>query len=174
MSDPVYRHVYGPVPSRRLGRSLGLDVVPRKTCTYECIYCQLGRTTHKTLERAAYAPAADVLEEFRRALDSMPPPDYITVSGSGEPTLNAALEEIVAGVKRYTHIPLVVLTNGSLLGDPAVRAALAPVDVVMPTLGAADETLFRKINRPFRDISFDDAMGDTFSNCSFTNARFSN
>lgn len=109
-----YRYVFGPVPSRRLGRSLGIDLVPFKTCTFDCIYCQLGRTTCKTVERREYVPVPDVIKELTRKLDDGPSPDYVTLSGSGEPTLHSGLAEIIAMTKQLTSAPLAVLTNGSL------------------------------------------------------------
>ena len=109
------RHVYGPVPSRRLGRSLGIDLMPFKVCTYDCIYCQLGRTTTKTLERKEYVAVAGVLKELKQTLATGVKPDWISLAGSGEPTLNSGLGELIKGIKTLTTIPVAVLTNGSLL-----------------------------------------------------------
>jgi len=146
-------YIFGPVPSRRLGRSLGVDVVPFKTCTYDCIYCQLGRTTHKTVERKEWVPLADVLDELRDRLASQP--DYVTLSGSGEPTLFSRMGELIDRVKAMTDIPVAVLTNGSLLWDPEVRGQLRNADLVVPSLDAGDETMFQTVNRPHPDISFE-------------------
>jgi len=146
-------YVFGPVPSRRLGRSLGVDLVPFKTCTYDCIYCQLGRTTHQTVERRAWVPVQAVLREVRACLNARP--DYITLAGSGEPTLHVGLDVIIAGLKGLTDIPVAVLTNGSLLWLPEVRAALAQADVVLPTLAAGDEALFRYVHRPHETVTFE-------------------
>lgn len=145
--------VFGPVPSRRLGRSLGLDLVPFKTCSYDCIYCQLGRTTQKTMERREWVPLDAVLAELQSRLPTKP--DYITLSGSGEPTLYSQLGELIAGIKRMTRVPVAVLTNGSLLGDPEVRDGLLAADLVIPSLDAGDEKLFRYTNRPHEEIVFD-------------------
>jgi wyosine [tRNA(Phe)-imidazoG37] synthetase (radical SAM superfamily) len=145
-------YVFGPVPSRRLGRSLGLDLVPFKTCTYDCVYCQLGRTTHKTVERREWVPLDDVIEELRGALTSRP--DYITLSGSGEPTLYSRLDELIERIHTLTDVPVAVLTNGSLLWDPEVRAQIAAADLVVPSLDAGDESLFQAVNRPHPYISF--------------------
>ena len=123
-------YVFGPVPSRRLGRSLGIDVVPFKTCTYDCIYCQLGRTTHKTIERQEWVPLRDVLAELRGKLSTKP--DYITLSGSGEPTLYSRLRELIDQIKAMTPIPVAVLTNGSLLWQEAMRRDLQGADLVIP------------------------------------------
>jgi len=146
-------HIFGPVPSRRLGRSLGVDLVPFKTCSYDCIYCQLGRTTNKTIERRQWVPLNDVLAELRDKLTARC--DYITLSGSGEPTLYSRLDELIAGIRSMTDIPVAVLTNGSLLWDPAVRAGLMNADLVIPSLDAGCESMFRAVNRPHDDISFD-------------------
>ena len=145
--------VYGPVPSRRLGRSLGVDIVPLKTCTYDCIYCQLGRTTCKTCQRREYLPLGDVLAQVRAKLPSRP--DFVTLCGSGEPTLYARIDELIDGIKAATDIPVAVLTNGSLLWRPEVRGQLLGADVVVPSLDAADEATFQAVNRPHEEISFE-------------------
>lgn len=110
----AHRHVYGPVFSRRLGRSLGLDLVPFKTCTYDCIYCQLGRTTNLTSRRHEYVPFDEVLAETERKLAMGPSPDFISLAGSGEPTLHSRIGELIAGLKRISPVPVAVITNGSL------------------------------------------------------------
>jgi wyosine [tRNA(Phe)-imidazoG37] synthetase (radical SAM superfamily) len=155
MSADHFRFVYGPVPSRRLGRSLGIDPIPFKLCTYDCVYCQLGRTTKKTITRGPYVPVADVLEEVKRKLAAGVKPDYITLAGSGEPTLNSGIGAVIRGLKSLSDIPVAVITNGSLLWDPEVRDALQAADLVIPSLDAGDERLFRRINRPQTGISFD-------------------
>jgi len=132
-----------------------VDFVPFKTCTYDCIYCQLGRTTVKTLERKEYVSVEEVLSELECKLAEDVTPDYVTLSGSGEPTLHSRLEELIAGIKRRTRIPLAVLTNGSLLWNHAVRHGLAEADVVIPSLDAGDEAVFQYVNRPHPDLSFD-------------------
>lgn len=149
-------YVFGPVPSRRLGRSLGVDVVPFKTCTYDCIYCQLGRTTCKTIERKEWVPLGDVLDEVKSKLDKRP--DYITLSGSGEPMLFSRIGELIDGIKSMTNIPLAVLTNGSLLWQPEVRDTIKDVDLLIPSLDASDEMRFQHVNRPHGEISFDRLM----------------
>jgi wyosine [tRNA(Phe)-imidazoG37] synthetase (radical SAM superfamily) len=149
------KYLYGPVPSRRLGRSLGVDIVPFKVCTLDCIYCQLGKTTQKTVQRKEYVPAEAVLTELRGKLAEGLQADFITISGSGEPTLNSKLGEIVAGIKDLTEIPVAILTNGTLLYDKDVRLDCAKADVVLPSLDAGDEPTFRKINRPHADISIE-------------------
>jgi len=149
----VSQHVFGPVPSRRLGRSLGVDLVPFKVCTYDCIYCQLGRTTCKTTERKEWVPLNEVCASLRGALDTKP--DFITLSGSGEPTLFSRPGELIRSIKDLTDVPVAVLTNGSLLSVPEVRAGLLEADLVVPSLDAGNERLFRIVNRPHEDIAFD-------------------
>jgi wyosine [tRNA(Phe)-imidazoG37] synthetase (radical SAM superfamily) len=145
-------YIFGPVPSRRLGRSLGVDLVPYKTCSYDCVYCQLGRTTNKTTERKEWFPLQDVIGQLKDHLKSEP--DYITLSGSGEPTLFSRLEELIIKIKEITDIPVAVLTNGSLLWLPEVREALKSADVVVPSLDAGSSDIFQYVNRPHPDITF--------------------
>lgn len=151
---PAARYVYGPVPSRRLGRSLGVDLVPFKVCSYDCVYCQLGRTTTKTVERRAWVPLDEVLEEVRGKLASGAPCDFVGLAGSGEPTLHSGLGEAIRAIREMTTIPVAVLTNGSLLFRDDVEEELLGADVVMPSLDAGDERLFRWVNRPAEGIEF--------------------
>jgi wyosine [tRNA(Phe)-imidazoG37] synthetase (radical SAM superfamily) len=155
MGKVGYQYVYGPVPSRRLGRSLGVDLVPFKTCTYDCVYCQLGRTTNKTIERRKYIAIDKILAELEQKLAAKNTPDYITVSGSGEPTLNSGIGDLIGKIKDLTDIPVAVLTNGSLLWMREVQDALMAADLILPSLDAGDENLFEYVNRPHRSISFD-------------------
>jgi wyosine [tRNA(Phe)-imidazoG37] synthetase (radical SAM superfamily) len=155
MSEGCFRHVYGPVPSQRLGRSLGIDLVPFKTCTYDCVYCQLGRTTNKTCERKEYVAVAEVLAELERKLTTENAPDYISLAGSGEPTLNTGIGDLISKIKGMTETPVAVLTNGSLLWIDEVQDALMAADLVLPSLDVGDEHLFRYVNRPHGDISFE-------------------
>jgi wyosine [tRNA(Phe)-imidazoG37] synthetase (radical SAM superfamily) len=152
------KYLYGPVPSRRLGRSYGIDIVPVKTCTLDCIYCQLGKTIETTVERRDYVPVEPVLAELREALVESSEIDFITIAGSGEPTLNSRLGQIIDGIKKVTNIPVAILTNGTLLCKQDVRADCAKADVVMPSLDAGDEQTFQKINRPHRDISVENVI----------------
>jgi len=145
-------YIFGPVPSRRLGRSLGVDLVPFKTCTYDCIYCQLGRTTNKTMQRKEWVPIDIVIDQLKAKLSSKP--DYITLSGSPEPTLFSRLEELISMIKSVTDIPVAVLTNGSLLWLPDVRDSLKPADLVIPSLDAGSNQIFQYVNRPHLSISF--------------------
>lgn len=146
-------HVFGPVPSRRLGRSLGIDLVPHKTCPYDCIYCQVGRTTAKTLERREWVPLEAVLADLAPRLSSLP--DFITMSGSGEPTLYSRIGELIDAIRAMTAIPIAVLTNGSLLWQPEVRRDLKDASLVIPSLDAGDVKMFQAVNRPHPDLDFD-------------------
>ncbi len=149
------RYIYGPVPSRRLGRSLGIDLVPFKACTYDCVYCQLGRTTARTIARREDAPVPAILEELEERLSSGPTPEYISLAGSGEPTLHGGIGRLIAGIKRITRIPVAVITNGSLLWEREVADALMSADLVVPSLDAGDAGMFERINRPHPAIGFD-------------------
>jgi len=144
-------YVYGPVPSRRLGQSLGVDPIPFKTCNYNCVYCQLGRTKPVTNERRDFFPPEDILAQVRDALERHQPGeiDYVTFVGQGEPTLCASLGWLIRQVKMMTDIPVAVITNGALLCQADVREELVAANVVMPTLDAADQDTFRRINRPW-------------------------
>jgi wyosine [tRNA(Phe)-imidazoG37] synthetase (radical SAM superfamily) len=156
--DNKHRLIYGPVPSRRLGFSLGVDLVPLKTCSYNCIYCQLGKTEKTTLRRKSYVPTNAILEQLSAKLKEGPPVDHITLGGSGEPTLNDNIGSLIHHIKSLTDIPVAVLTNSSLLGDPLVRQSLLEADVVLPSLDAHDDKGFQAINRPHPDIRFDDMV----------------
>lgn len=146
-------YLYGPVPSRRLGRSLGVDIVPFKVCSLDCVYCQLGTTLEKTIERKDYVPIESVLAELQQALAEHVKVDYISIAGSGEPTLHCRLGDLIDGIKQVTGIPIAIITNGTLFYRPDVRADCAKADVVMPSLDAADEETFRRINHPCQSIS---------------------
>jgi wyosine [tRNA(Phe)-imidazoG37] synthetase (radical SAM superfamily) len=144
-----YLHLYGPVPSRRLGRSLGIDLVPHKICTYDCIYCQIGDTTEKTLVRKEYVPVREIIEEVERFLkEGAPSVDHLSLSGSGEPTLHSQIRSVIEGIKEITSIPVAVITNGSLLSEEEVRQDLLRADIVLPSLDAVSSDVFMRINRP--------------------------
>jgi len=145
----MYKHIFGPVPSRRLGVSLGIDLVPHKVCTLNCVYCECGKTTDITVERKEYVPFNEVISELDRFMSENPKPDYITFSGSGEPTLNSRIGDIVSYIKtKYPDISLALLTNGTLLSDPEVRKEILDCDLVLPSFDAATQKAFLKINRP--------------------------
>lgn len=142
------RYVFGPVPSRRLGRSLGVDVIPRKTCTLDCVYCELGPTDKRALRRKEYVPTDEVIDEIQTALSRGERIDTITFSGSGEPTLHSSLGTMIRAARRMTGIPVAVLTNGTLLHLRQVRRDLAEADIVLPSLDAASTEVFNRVNRP--------------------------
>lgn len=141
-------YVFGPVPSRRLGLSLGVDVIPKKLCNLDCIYCEVGRTDKRAMRRMQYFPAEEIIGEVREVLPTCPHLDYITFSGSGEPTLNSALGQIIHEVKSFTSIPIAVITNGTLLYMDDVRRDLREADVVLPSLDCVTTEMFHKLNRP--------------------------
>lgn len=143
------RFVYGPVPSRRLGRSLGIDPIPSKTCNWNCIYCQLGRTTPMTALRRDYFPRDAIVDQVKGALETHRSGgiDWLTFVGSGEPTLHSGLGWMIRQVKDVTDIPVAVITNGALLHRADVREEVSAADAVLPSLDAGSELLYRKINR---------------------------
>jgi len=151
----VAKYVYGPVPSRRLGRSLGVDLVPMKTCTLNCVYCQLGPTPETTIERAEYAPVDELVEQVRAAIETGEPPDYITLGGSGEPTLHSRFGLIAERIREFARVPMTLLTNGTLFHLPQVRAACKAIDVIIPSLDAGDEEAFRRVNRPHASLTLE-------------------
>jgi len=151
-----YKYLFGPVPSRRLGISLGVDLVPLKTCTLNCIYCECGRTTHLTLERKEYVPFTTVKEELTFYFADNPKPDYITFSGSGEPTLNSRIGDVLRFIEnQIPDISVALLTNGTLFPEKQVREDVKDASVVIPSLDAATEKIFKKINRPSPHLQVD-------------------
>jgi len=145
----MYKYLFGPVPSRRLGMSLGIDLVPKKVCSLNCVYCEVGKTTKLTTERKEYILYDKVTRELAHYFANNPNPDYITFSGSGEPTLNSRIGDVLQFIKqKKPDIPVAVLTNGTLLYDEKVRDELMDANVVLPSLDAATEITFQKINRP--------------------------
>ena len=139
MKNNRSKHLFGPVPSRRFGRSLGVDLIPFKTCGFDCIFCQLGHTTRKTLKRKEYVPVDQVIEELADWLKTEGQADYITLGGSGEPTLNSEFGRVIDFVRNATTIPVALLTNGSLLSNPEVRVQAAQANVVKVSLSAWDQ-----------------------------------
>ena len=150
------KRVYGPVPSRRLGQSLGIDPIPLKTCNWNCVYCQLGRTVPLTNERQEYFPKREILAEVHTALCEHQPGeiDWVTFVGSGEPTLHSEIGWLIREVKSSTELPVAVISNGSLLYQADVRRALSQADVVLPSLDAGTAALYRQLNRPHPAVSY--------------------
>ena len=157
MARSEMQHVFGPVPSRRLGMSLGIDPIPLKTCNYSCVYCQLGRSRRLADRRRPYFSVSDIAAEVASELDRLGDGavDWVTFVGAGETTLSSRLGSLIRFVKSITDVPVAVITNGSLLYMPSVRADLAAADAVLPSLDAGDEDLYRRINRPRRQLSFE-------------------
>jgi len=155
----MYKYLFGPVPSRRLGMSLGVDLVPRKVCSLDCVYCEVGKTTCLTTERKEYIPYNKVVAELEHYFKNSPYPDYITFSGSGEPTLNSRLGDIIKFIKsKKPSIPIAVLTNGTLMSDVGLQEELMQADLVLPSLDAATAEIFKKINRPARRLNIENII----------------
>ena len=153
------KYLFGPVNSRRLGLSQGIDLLPAKICDFNCIYCEIGPTTNLTCERQEYTPTSEIIAEINLLLaNSHPPIDIFTITASGEPTLHTGLGRIIAHLKQKTAKPVAVLTNGSLLYRQEVRRELQEADIVIPSLDAALEQNFRKINRPAECVSLADII----------------
>ena len=158
-SSAERKYIFGPVPSRRLGRSLGVDLVPYKTCTFDCIYCDLGRTTHKTISRQSYVSPEEIQGELEICLSALEKnPNYITISGSGEPTLNTNIGEIIRKIKEITSTPVAVLTNSSLLSFSEVRRDLLEADLILPSIDAVTPALFEYINRPHQSLKIEEIL----------------
>jgi wyosine [tRNA(Phe)-imidazoG37] synthetase (radical SAM superfamily) len=148
-------HIYGPVPSRRLGYSLGIDILPFKTCSLDCIYCQLGRTDGKTVRRKKYFEVNTILAQIKDVIASGQRIDYITFSGSGEPTLNVLIGKLIREIKKITSIPVAVLTNSTLLSRESMRKALSLADLVVPSLDSATQEIFERMNRPHPSLKIE-------------------
>ena len=152
------KYVFGPVPSRRLGRSLGISPIPKKACNYSCIYCQLGRTDKMTNTRQEFFPLEDILEEFKLYLKDEDKFDVVSIVGEGEPLLYLKLGDLIRGLKKMTSKPIAVITNSGLLSDPQVREDLMEADIVLPSMDAADEKSYRKIDRPYGRIRYEETF----------------
>jgi len=152
----MYKHLFGPVPSRRLGMSLGIDLIPKKVCSLNCVYCEVGKTTKLTTHRLEYVKYDNVIAELLQFMSNNPKIDYFTFSGSGEPTLNSRIGDVLNFIKKeYPKIKTAVLTNGSLLYDKNLRAELLDADVILPSLDAASQDVFEKIDRPNPELNIE-------------------
>jgi wyosine [tRNA(Phe)-imidazoG37] synthetase (radical SAM superfamily) len=140
-------YVFGPVPSRRLGLSLGVDLIPAKTCTFDCLYCEVGRTTSKTIEPGPFVPLREVVDEIEKKLMKSEA-DTVTLAGSGEPTLYSRIHEVIDGIKDVTETKVALLTNGSLFWKEEIRKRVLKADIILPTLSSVFENTFRVIHRP--------------------------
>ncbi|MGE4497201.1 MAG: radical SAM protein [Deferribacterales bacterium] len=147
------RYIFGPVPSRRLGRSLGVDVIPSKICSLDCVYCEVGKTTELSCARENYFKTDDIIDEFRREYARVKNSlDVVTITGSGEPTLNKNLAQIARRIKKISAHPLAILTNSTTITDPEVQAALMLFDIIVPSLDAASAKAFQAVNRPAAEL----------------------
>jgi wyosine [tRNA(Phe)-imidazoG37] synthetase (radical SAM superfamily) len=154
-----FRHVYGPVPSRRLGRSLGVNPIPFKTCNHSCVYCQLGRTFHRTNERWDFFFREDIVREIRHSVTVLAArADCVTFMGEGEPTLCRSLGYLIQRTKDSVDLPVAVITNGSLLSRSDVRRELLKADLVLPSLDAADQKTYQRINRPHARLEINEII----------------
>lgn len=148
-----YKYLFGPVPSRRLGMSLGIDLIPKKVCSLDCVYCEVGATTKLTTKRMEYVLYDKVVAEIDDYMSRFEKPDFMTFSGSGEPTLNIRFGDVLGYIRNnYPDVKIAVLTNGTLMNDPAVREEMMPADMVMPSLDAVSSSGLKKINRPAEGI----------------------
>jgi len=153
----MYKHLFGPVPSRRLGMSLGVDLVPHKVCSLNCVYCECGASTELTTERKEYVSYNEIITELNDFFKNNPKPDYITFSGAGEPTLNIHIGKVIDYIKsNFKNIPIAVLTNGSLLINKQVQEELLNADLILPSLDAATNLAFKKIDRPSNTLNIED------------------
>lgn len=150
------QYIFGPVPSRRLGLSLGISPIPKKTCNFSCIYCQLGRTNHLSNTRKEYFPVGEILAELDAVLGRNPDYDVVTVVGEGEPTLYSGLGRLIEQVQARTEKPVAVITNGALIYDPDVQGDLGKADIVLLSMDAYDQASFKEINRPYGTINYSD------------------
>ena len=153
-------YFYGPVPSRRLGFSLGVDIIPLKTCDFDCIYCQLGRSAKFRTKRGVWVDLKGLRKELKTILKNKPKIDFLTISGSGEPTLHKGLNKIIKVLKTETKntYPVCVITNSSLLYRKEVRRELLLADLIVPSLDAGSAKTFRKINNPARNVNFSNVV----------------
>ncbi|NCD43162.1 MAG: radical SAM protein, partial [Bacteroidia bacterium] len=152
----MYKYLFGPVPSRRLGMSLGIDLIPKKVCSLNCVYCEVGKTTKLTVDRMEYVKYDKVIDELTHFMHNKPTIDYITFSGSGEPTLNNRIGDVLQFIKKnYPQIKTAVLTNGTLFSNLKVRNELLQADVILPSLDAASQSVFERIDRPESSIKIE-------------------
>lgn len=156
------KYIFGPLKSRRLGNSLGINIIPSKTCCFDCVYCQLGQTTNKTTERKEYVDTNKVVSELKYFLQNYPMQsekiNFITFSGAGEPTLNVKIGEMISEIKKITSVPVAVITNASLLSFEEVRKSLLAADVILPTLSFYDNETFFAIHRPTQELKSENIL----------------
>lgn len=156
------KYIYGPVNSRRLGSSLGISLTPHKVCNFDCLYCQLGNTPQKILERREYFKIDEIIAEVNswvaNNLEAAQALNFVTLSGAGEPTLNSGIGTLIDSLKKIIKVPIAVITNSSLLSDPSVRRQLLAADLIVPSLDAVTEEAFQKIDRPSQGIKLEEVI----------------
>ena len=159
------KYIFGPVPSRRLGESLGVSPIPEKTCNYSCVYCQLGRTNKRIAERDEYIPLDKILEEFDSIENIDDKCDVITIVGEGEPTLYSRLGDLIIELQLRTNKPIAVITNGALLSDEEVRNELMSADIVLPSLDSINLDMYKRVDRPHHSLDYNEVYNGlvTFS-----------
>ena len=147
------KYLFGPAPSRRLGRSLGINIVPAKICSLDCLYCEVGRTKKAVMQRKPYYKAGDILKEFKENFNKFEDLcDVVTVTGAGEPTLNSELDNIITGIKEITDKPCAILTNTTTIHIKEVYESLLKFDIVVPSLDAVTNSIFKAVNLPEKSI----------------------
>jgi wyosine [tRNA(Phe)-imidazoG37] synthetase (radical SAM superfamily) len=154
----IYKYIYGPVPSRRMGISLGISPIPKKYCNYSCVYCQLGRTKNLTNKRNEFFDLKEILKEFQDISKKDIYYDVVTIVGEGEPTLYSELGRLIKKIKTMTDKPVAVITNGALMYDEKIRKDLMKADIVLPSIDACNENMFTRINRPSRSINYNNML----------------
>ncbi|MBN2830852.1 MAG: radical SAM protein [Candidatus Omnitrophica bacterium] len=156
------RYLYGPIKSRRLGVSLGINLTLPKTCTFDCVYCQLGKTKNLTVLRSEYIKFSEIIDELRWWIDNhkddLAGLDYITLSGSGEPTLNTKISDLLSYLKKIPGLKVALITNASLLVQPSVRREILGADLIVPSLDTVTQELFIKVDRPYKGIKIEDVI----------------
>ncbi len=156
------KYIYGPVNSRRLGFSLGISLTPYKVCSFNCVYCQLGRTIATATERKEYIDIKEIIEELKLWLagnnEKIKVLNYITFSGLGEPTMNIKIGRLISEIKNLTFVPVAVITNSSFLSDPLVRKEIIKADLIVPSLDAVTQEIFEKVDRPAKNINIENII----------------
>ena len=156
------KYIYGPIKSRRLGLSLGLSLSLDKICDLDCIYCQWGSIGKTVLERKEYAKTEEIILELKSWMQKNPKEiqelKFVTLSGLGEPTLNTCIGKLIDQAKNITGLKIAVITNSTLLGDPAVRRGLLKADLIVPSLDAVDSEIFKQIDRPHAGIKLNEII----------------
>ncbi|MFA5287029.1 MAG: radical SAM protein [Candidatus Omnitrophota bacterium] len=161
------KYLYGPIKSRRLGFSLGINLTSYKTCSFDCVYCQQGKTINLTIVRSEYVKISEILDELREWFSNhkgnLSSLDYITLSGSGEPTLNMGISSLIIELKKLSPVKIALITNSSLLTDASLRQEILGVDLIVPSLDAVTQELFVQVDRPYQDIKIEDIINGLIS-----------